>query len=558
MKGIHPGEWATRTARHVVTGRGLPAYDAPLTPAARCTSTPGAAPRPRLLAAADRARLVAQFPAPLAGWCWSARTPSARPAFEDERPKARTGLGRIPGRPEPPREKVAPGCQPRAAPSAYTPRDPSTPHGSAALTDEEFEEFYAHSVKPLVGQVYLMTGDLHEAQDVVQEAFVRAWGRRSSPRRGGRAPGLGADRGLAPRGEPVAARPQGRGGVAAPQPGAQRRGPRTRPRNRRPHRRPARPLRPPAPRRRTALRVRPERGPGRTRDRHLAPAPSRPTCRALGPPSRPVSWRRNTVSDFHGFHRDEESLARALKRAADAGGRGIVPEPAERVAARGLRRRRRNMAALAACAVCLLAGSGAAPACGSSRGRRRCPRPPHRGLAGPPPLRSVQRPRRMPEISDSAAGSASYLEGRPEPTPGPASPSRGTAEPDPRLAAPPTAPPPTPLSPLCRRLRATRHPHHPPHPLSQGAAPCPERCSPLPEISAADPHKGARTGGPGCPRISPPAGSRSLSLAAALFLAYTALGRPALPADGRPSPGTSGSSSRSSAPTPTSRRRSPI
>ncbi|MEU8959726.1 SigE family RNA polymerase sigma factor [Streptomyces sp. NPDC048518] len=47
------------------------------------------------------------------------------------------------------------------------------------MTDEEFEAFYAHSVRPLVGQVYLMTGDLHEAQDVVQEAFVRAWTRRS-------------------------------------------------------------------------------------------------------------------------------------------------------------------------------------------------------------------------------------------------------------------------------------------------------------------------------------------------------------------------------------------
>ncbi|MET9363626.1 SigE family RNA polymerase sigma factor [Streptomyces sp. NPDC006632] len=47
------------------------------------------------------------------------------------------------------------------------------------MTDEEFEDFYAHAVKPLVGQVYLMTGDLHEAQDVVQEAFVRAWGRRN-------------------------------------------------------------------------------------------------------------------------------------------------------------------------------------------------------------------------------------------------------------------------------------------------------------------------------------------------------------------------------------------
>lgn len=47
------------------------------------------------------------------------------------------------------------------------------------MTVEEFEEFYARSVQPLVGQVYLFTGDLHEAQDVVQEAFVRAWNRRA-------------------------------------------------------------------------------------------------------------------------------------------------------------------------------------------------------------------------------------------------------------------------------------------------------------------------------------------------------------------------------------------
>ncbi|MFF4188057.1 hypothetical protein ACFYZ9_33170 [Streptomyces sp. NPDC001691] len=60
------------------------------------------------------------------------------------------------------------------------------------------------------------------------------------------------------------------------------------------------------------------------------------------------------------FRPEEESLARALKRAAEAGGRQIVPEPAERVAERGLRRRRRTMAALAVGAVCLLAGSGAA------------------------------------------------------------------------------------------------------------------------------------------------------------------------------------------------------
>ncbi|MCX4511355.1 SigE family RNA polymerase sigma factor [Streptomyces sp. NBC_01619] len=51
------------------------------------------------------------------------------------------------------------------------------------MTDEEFEEFYGSGVKQLVGQVYLVTGDLHEAQDVVQEAFVRAWSRRSGLRR---------------------------------------------------------------------------------------------------------------------------------------------------------------------------------------------------------------------------------------------------------------------------------------------------------------------------------------------------------------------------------------
>lgn len=47
------------------------------------------------------------------------------------------------------------------------------------MTVEEFEEFYARSRQSLLGQLYLMTGDLHEAQDVVQEAFVRAWTRRA-------------------------------------------------------------------------------------------------------------------------------------------------------------------------------------------------------------------------------------------------------------------------------------------------------------------------------------------------------------------------------------------
>jgi RNA polymerase sigma-70 factor (ECF subfamily) len=54
------------------------------------------------------------------------------------------------------------------------------------LTVEEFEEFYARTVARLTGQLYVMLGDLHEAQDVVQEAFVKAWGRRAQLDRDGR------------------------------------------------------------------------------------------------------------------------------------------------------------------------------------------------------------------------------------------------------------------------------------------------------------------------------------------------------------------------------------
>jgi RNA polymerase sigma-70 factor (ECF subfamily) len=40
---------------------------------------------------------------------------------------------------------------------------------------EEFASFYAASFPRLVGQLYAMTGDRAEAQDAVQEAFIRAW-----------------------------------------------------------------------------------------------------------------------------------------------------------------------------------------------------------------------------------------------------------------------------------------------------------------------------------------------------------------------------------------------
>lgn len=46
------------------------------------------------------------------------------------------------------------------------------------MTDEDYRAYYTAAFPRLVGQVYLLTGDLGEAQDVVQEAFVRAWGRR--------------------------------------------------------------------------------------------------------------------------------------------------------------------------------------------------------------------------------------------------------------------------------------------------------------------------------------------------------------------------------------------
>ncbi|NEA53120.1 SigE family RNA polymerase sigma factor [Streptomyces sp. SID13666] len=48
------------------------------------------------------------------------------------------------------------------------------------MTEEEFDVFYAAAFPRLVGQLYALTGDHSEAQDVVQEAFVRAWDRRGA------------------------------------------------------------------------------------------------------------------------------------------------------------------------------------------------------------------------------------------------------------------------------------------------------------------------------------------------------------------------------------------
>lgn len=56
------------------------------------------------------------------------------------------------------------------------------------MTEDEFDLFHAAAYPRLVGQLYALTGDHAEAQDVVQEAFVRAWARRSSVLNGDQAP----------------------------------------------------------------------------------------------------------------------------------------------------------------------------------------------------------------------------------------------------------------------------------------------------------------------------------------------------------------------------------
>ncbi|MGW3202952.1 SigE family RNA polymerase sigma factor [Streptomyces sp. NPDC001135] len=56
------------------------------------------------------------------------------------------------------------------------------------MTEDEFDLFYTAAYPRLVGQLYALTGDHAEAQDVVQEAFVRAWDRRSSVLTGDQAP----------------------------------------------------------------------------------------------------------------------------------------------------------------------------------------------------------------------------------------------------------------------------------------------------------------------------------------------------------------------------------
>ena len=46
------------------------------------------------------------------------------------------------------------------------------------MDEQEFDDFYTASYARVTGQVYAMIGDRDEAEEVVQEAFVRAWQHR--------------------------------------------------------------------------------------------------------------------------------------------------------------------------------------------------------------------------------------------------------------------------------------------------------------------------------------------------------------------------------------------
>ena len=63
--------------------------------------------------------------------------------------------------------------QPTAARSVYKVM-PRAWELRVRVTEEEFDGFYAAVFARLVGQLALVTGDLHEAEEVVQEALARA------------------------------------------------------------------------------------------------------------------------------------------------------------------------------------------------------------------------------------------------------------------------------------------------------------------------------------------------------------------------------------------------
>jgi RNA polymerase sigma-70 factor, ECF subfamily len=71
-------------------------------------------------------------------------------------------------------DRASTPCNPEAR-SGVDLHDTMTARGGPEVRDEDFvEEIYLGSYRRLVGQLYLMCGDLGVAEDVVSEAFVRA------------------------------------------------------------------------------------------------------------------------------------------------------------------------------------------------------------------------------------------------------------------------------------------------------------------------------------------------------------------------------------------------
>jgi hypothetical protein len=83
--------------------------------------------------------------------------------------------------------------------AACIPRGTGRPgRGQGMTSNAEFEEFSAGAVGRLLGQLLPVTGDLHEAEEVVQEAFARAFVHWSRLRDHEVPRGLGAARGHEP------------------------------------------------------------------------------------------------------------------------------------------------------------------------------------------------------------------------------------------------------------------------------------------------------------------------------------------------------------------------
>jgi RNA polymerase sigma-70 factor (ECF subfamily) len=74
------------------------------------------------------------------------------------------------------------GCNRPDAPGV-SPTTDGDHDGGDRVDEQEFDALYDASFRRLTAQLYALIGDLDEAQDCVQEAFVRAWSHRRALQR---------------------------------------------------------------------------------------------------------------------------------------------------------------------------------------------------------------------------------------------------------------------------------------------------------------------------------------------------------------------------------------